>query len=529
MPVLDPLVRFQLSGGNLNENPNLSLGGQVSTATNRNIQSNFLHNLFDEVQKSEAVSGEYEYRHFYYRNSHDFKVRNVKLMVIADQTSIWSKVEFAKGTANNGLVEQAVPDENTAPVGISDNDWSIPNAANPIVLGDVEAGSTASVWCRRRVEPGSLIAKGEKVIIRIIADPPVPVAPPITCPSGQHYDSTTNTCVDDEEEPDDCPTGQHRDTNGNCVPNTGTPCPEGQVLVNGQCVPIGSPPPPTPVKVIAVGDISCGSAGDTTISHIGSLNPHLFIAAGDLSYSSTGTCFTDNLEDANLDTKTKIAIGNHDDDEDESTTIRNSYISYFSIPSTGYYSFNLQNIHFLIMDTQSSYSSSSAQFTFVRNDLIAASTNASIDWIVVCYHKPSMTMPSDYGPLTDFRDIYHPLFDTYKVDIIINGHNHNMQRSYPVRHNASSPSSPTVAAGSSANNIYTDIDGRIFVISGAGGRTRDDIGSMPSHYAFGEDGEYGFFMMDWSNNNKTMVGSFIVSNSSGTNEILHQFTINKSQ
>ena len=127
------------------------------------------------------------------------------------------------------------------------------------------------------------------------------------------------------------------------------------------------------------------------------------------------------------------------------------------------------------MDTQSNYGSGSAQFTFVNSDLSAAAANAAIDWIVVCYHKPSMTMPSDYSALTDLRDTYHPLFDTYHVDVIISGHNHNMQRSFPVKHNASSPTSPTIMADSTANDVYTNIDGRIFVVSGAGGRTRDDV------------------------------------------------------
>ena len=63
MPVLDLLVRFQISGGASNENPHLSLGGDVSTAPLRNIVSNFLHGFFDEVTNTEAVSGEYEYRH----------------------------------------------------------------------------------------------------------------------------------------------------------------------------------------------------------------------------------------------------------------------------------------------------------------------------------------------------------------------------------------------------------------------------------------------------------------------------------
>lgn len=526
MPVQSSLVRFQLSGGTANENPNLSLGGDISVATNRNIVSNFLHNLFDEVINTEAVTGEYEYRHFYYRNGADFKVRNARLMILADQTSVWSKLEFAKGTANNGLVEQAIPDENTAPVGISDTNWRIPNSLNPLLLGDLEADSVASIWIRRKVEVGSLIAKNEKVTIRIIADPPVPIAPPVECPAGQHYDTATEECVDDEEEPDDCPEGQHRDPNGVCIDNTGTPCPEGTILVEGQCVPVGSPPPPEPVKIMIAGDIGCNGDAENVIRQISEVpNISMFIANGDLSYSSTVNCFMDILDENNLIEITKITIGNHDDDEDGSTALRNEFVSQFQIPSVGYYATTIQNIHIIFMDTQSNYALNSQQYTLVRNDLIVASQNASIDWIVVCYHKPSITISSQHAALTDFRDIYHPLFDQYHVDVVVAGHNHNFQRTYPIRYNASSPSTPTIV--NSTAGPYINVDGRIFINAGTGGRALDDLGSVPSHYIYSNDEDFGYLYLEWTNNNKTLLGAFIAVTSSTGSTILSQFNVQK--
>ena len=59
MAVFDPTgVKFQLSGGISNEDPNFSLGGQISVADDRNITTNVLHNFFDEVTNTEAVSVE---------------------------------------------------------------------------------------------------------------------------------------------------------------------------------------------------------------------------------------------------------------------------------------------------------------------------------------------------------------------------------------------------------------------------------------------------------------------------------------
>jgi predicted phosphodiesterase len=459
-------------------------------------------------------------------------------VVLADTTSIWSKVEFAKGTTPNGLVEQAVPDENTAPAGISETDWRIPSSTSPLLLGDVEALSSASIWLRRRVEPGSLIARNEKVVIRIIADPPPPTAPPITCPAGQHYDTTTQQCEDDEEPPDpECPQGQHLE-NGICVDNTGTPCPDGQHLENGQCVPDGSPPPQNQVRVVIVGDIGCNDSADTVLDTVSSsTDMNLFIANGDISYSSTIDCFMDLLEGyseiVDIKSLTKISIGNHDDEEDGSAGLRRDFIEAFGIPSVGYYSFNIQNIHFLIMDTQSGYGNGSAQHTFVKNDLLQASQSASIDWIVVCYHKPTYTIPTDHAGLSDFRNVYHPLFDLYKVDLVVSGHNHNMQRTHPIKFNASSPSNPTiVSTGTSSGevvSIYNNPDGRIFAICGSGGRARDSLGSMPSYFRFGNDDNYGVLDLLWFNNNKSMQGLFVRATHTPEEEveILDSFRVNK--
>ena len=522
MAVLNLNIKFQYSGGTTNEDPNLSLGGQISTATNRDILSNVLHNLMDEVQKSEAVTGEYEFRHFYFRNSNTFDLKNCKLIVLADTTSIWSKLEFAKGTAVNGTVEQAIPNENTAPVGIDDDDWKIPNGANPLDLGEVKSTLTASIWVRRKVEPGALIARNEKVSIRIIGDPPIPVAPPVQCPAGQHYDTTSQTCVDDED-PDD--------------PGTGTPCPDGTVLQNGQCVPIGGPPPPEPVVFAAVGDIGCSTNAEAVLSVIKDIKDtaetqnkaFIFIANGDLSYSSTVDCFVENLDFIQIKELTKISIGNHDDEEDGSSSLRSRFISEFGIPSVGYYSFNIQNIHVLVMDTQSNYGPTSQQFTFAKNDMAQAAADPLIDWIIVAYHKPSMTMSSNHAALTDFREIYHPLFDQYKVDVIIQSHNHNMQQTYPIKYNSSTPATPTIMSTAS-NNIFTDIDGRIFVVTGAGGRSHYNLsGSRPSHFAFSDDETYGFLLMEWTNNNKRLTCRFIVGTGEEGQpvESLHQFEIVK--
>lgn len=513
MAVLDNVFLYiNKSGGSTNEDQDLSLGSDFSTATNRKFVTNFLHNLYDEVEISEAQSGDVEVRHFYFTNVKNFELKNCKLVILSNTKEKWSKVYFAKGTAANGTTEQSVPNENTLPVGIDDDDWI---SSGELPLGTVASGSWASIWTKRVVLPGSLIVNNEKVSFRIMGDPPAGTGTP-TCPAGQHYNPATLQC---EADAITCPTGYHL-VAGECVPDDG-----GQGGGGGG----GSGAMPEPVRVAALGDIGCTNDGDDAIAFIAALpNLDIFLAVGDLTYTSSPNCLVDNLNAGGIMAKTKIVIGNHDDTEDGSASYRSAALSAFSTPSGGYYNFQVQNVFFIGMDTQRDYSASSAQYTATVAALQTASSSSTVDWIVVYYHKPSLTAPSNHAPLTDFRNLYHPLFDQYKVDLIINGHNHNMQRSYPVKHNTGSPSSPTVMS-TAPDNVYTNIDGRIFIVSGAGGDSLYGIDSVPSYTAFTNDNDRGPFFFETENTSTTrsLIGNFVLAQSGSTIEILDAFRINK--
>lgn len=547
MVIKDVSLAFKKSGGTANENPNLSLGGDISLADpGSNFDDAVLHACFDEVDNDEAVAGDIEYRHCYFRNLKTFTLKNCKLICTKPATGPWSIVEFAKGTAGLNTIEQTIPDENTAPAGITDSDWFIPTSNNPMLFGELESDWTATFWIRRTVLPGALITDNETVSIRVFGDPPPQPSEPgggEECPDGQHFDPDTELCVDDATP---CPDGFEL-VDGICVP---TECDEGFILVDGVCVPEGSPPSFQRVTVAIAGDFDCGSRANTVLAGVGALaegGPEpvsgdfvtldYFIANGDLSYDSDQDCFVELLDNYNLMPITKATIGNHDDTEDGNSSIRGETLALFGIPSGGYYSWDVGHVHFLAMDTQRSYSTSSAQYRFVAGDpngstqqlrdgdLKTAAQNPDIEWIIVYYHKPSMTPDSDHGPLTDFRNIYHPLFDTYHVDIIINGHNHNMCRSYPVRHNASSPSNPTVVS-MGTNDIFQDVDGRVFVIAGAGGRSHHDINDNPNHYAFLNDSDYGFFYMHFVPDVNAVAGIHVTINGEQL-EVLDSFALAK--
>jgi len=149
--------------------------------------------------------------------------------------------------------------------------------------------------------------------------------------------------------------------------------------------------------------------------------PERVLAIGDCSYSSSATCWLNKITD--LKSKTEIAIGNHEDDNDESFS---QYMSAFGL-SKAYYSFTFSSAHVVVMDTDRvSYSSGSAQYNFVKSDLQSASQNPNIKWIIVYVHKEMYTSPntcsssscSNTGSeASNLRKTYHAMFDNNGVDV----------------------------------------------------------------------------------------------------------------
>ena len=130
------------------------------------------------------------------------------------------------------------------------------------------------------------------------------------------------------------------------------------------------------------------------------------------------------------------AIGNHD-----ILTNNTNYTDAFYLPHNNpasselYYSFTWGNAKFIALDGNISYTSGSAQYTWLENEL---KCNTS-EWLVVFFHQPPWTNAWDiswYIPLTpfymyvgntDMRTSIVPLFEQYHVDFVLNGHAHDYQ------------------------------------------------------------------------------------------------------
>ena len=251
----------------------------------------------------------------------------------------------------------------------------------------------------------------------------------------------------------------------------------------------------------AVGDWGCSSNTGSTVNNIVGKNPEFVLGLGDYSYETSGSCFFSRI--GPIDSITRITFGNHEDDEAEGFS---GYMSHFGLSQT-YYSFNHGNAHILVLDTDRNvFSSGSPQYNFAVNDLQSASQDPSIDWIIVYFHKPIYTSPTSTSASSSFRSTYHPLFDQYGVDLVLAGHAHNYQRTFPLKFNPNSASNPTVTSAN--NNDYTDPEGAVFAVVGTGGVNFHALSGKASYVVTQQDDFFGQLDIKITNNGARLEGKF---------------------
>jgi hypothetical protein len=271
------------------------------------------------------------------------------------------------------------------------------------------------------------------------------------------------------------------------------------------------------IHIVAVGDWGCSKNTAETVKLAQSLNPQLVLALGDYSYEKTATCWLNLIKPiAHI---TKINIGNHEDKNDGLLT----YISNFGL-SKPFYSYDIKNVHVLTMSTQDKFDTKSEQYGFVVNDLRDAANNPDIKWIIVNMHYPFYTSPntckeSACAGSQEFRDLYHPLFDKYGVDLVLQGHVHNYQRSYPLNYNQKSSAEPL--AISSSKTDYQNPNGAIFAIIGTGGVNFHGLSGSAPFMAYQQDSKFGVLDISISDNK---INAKFVTNDGAT---LDHFSISK--
>jgi calcineurin-like phosphoesterase family protein len=263
----------------------------------------------------------------------------------------------------------------------------------------------------------------------------------------------------------------------------------------------------TQFNIAAVGDWACNNDTRSTVKNIVTEKPELVLALGDLSYQRDPDCWFDIISP--IDNITTIARGDHDNDHR-----MNSYKEHFNMTSE-FYSFNRERIHFLVMSTETPYELNSEQYKFVTNDLENASTDSNILWIVVAYHQPAYTSPTNCkgcSPRVMLRDVYHPIFDMYGVDLVLQAHDHNYERSYPILYNKEDSGNPLIVNENKNNYNYSTSSphGIIFATVGTGGGELNIFEGKASYMVKQYRG-FGFLDIEVMENGMKLSGRFVAN------------------
>ena len=136
------------------------------------------------------------------------------------------------------------------------------------------------------------------------------------------------------------------------------------------------------------------------------------------------------------------AFGNHDAANSNATISSGPFFDMFSLPTAAeaggvasgsevYFSFDYANVHFVVLDSQTSdRSPGSAMLTWLEADLAATAQ----DWLIAYWHHPPYSKGShdsdSEAKLAEMREYAVPILEDYGVDMVFTGHSHAYERSY---------------------------------------------------------------------------------------------------
>jgi hypothetical protein len=118
-----------------------------------------------------------------------------------------------------------------------------------------------------------------------------------------------------------------------------------------------------------------------------------------------------------------------------------------------------------------------AQKRWLERTLHDAKHDDEIDWVIVCMHQVAMSSAHFNGADLGIRKEFLPLFDTYGVDLVVAGHEHHFERTFPVRGVLPGSSLLTPAPQATDASVIDTRKGAVHMIIGGGGHDGPTPGS----------------------------------------------------
>jgi 3',5'-cyclic AMP phosphodiesterase CpdA len=277
------------------------------------------------------------------------------------------------------------------------------------------------------------------------------------------------------------------------------------------------------VTYAVIADMDFGPASDATVKDLTALleegKIQAVVHSGDISYADGyephWDAYFNKIEPIAARVPYMVTPGNH-----EFWFNFTSYKHRFSMPgvfedagvpvdtSSGsgdnmYYSWTVEHAHFLAADSESIVDTayfSEDQLLWMREDLKLVNRD-NTPWVIAHFHRPSYCsndhacMKGERGGADYVLAKTEEIFHKNKVDLVLMGHVHSYQRSYPV-YNLTATAKD-----------YVNPAAPVYILQGASGNREGNKGSYPSDPAE---------LPDWSAATHTEVGYGLLTISADT-------------
>ncbi len=259
-----------------------------------------------------------------------------------------------------------------------------------------------------------------------------------------------------------------------------------------------------PASLFVNDNLGSPAAGDVTLG-VEQLQPLFHLFNGDLCYANlaedrvrTWWDFWENNTRSARNRPWMPSAGNHENELGNGPIGYQAYQTYFSVPEASeqtdvtrglWYAFTAGSVRVISIanddvtyqDGGNSYVrgySAGAQKAWLQEELAAARHDRDIDWVVVCMHQVAISTADMFnGADLGIREEWVPLFDKYRVDLVVCGHEHHYERSHPIRgHEPNRTLTPRPVA--LATDVIDTTKGTVHMVIGGGGT------SAPSNELF---------------------------------------------
>ncbi|MET7480990.1 metallophosphoesterase family protein [Streptomyces sp. NPDC005648] len=284
-----------------------------------------------------------------------------------------------------------------------------------------------------------------------------------------------------------------------------------------------------PFTFTAFGDQGVSYHGLANDSLLLGQNPAFHLHAGDIAYAdpagqgkSADTGFDSRVWDQFLAQTESVAksvpwmvsYGNHDMEAWYSPNGYGGEEARFTLPDNGPDKANLPGVYSFVYGNTAIISldpndvsfeipanlgiSGGTQTTWFESQLKKYRACDDIDFIIVFFHHCAYCTSTAHASEGGVRQEWVPLFDKYTVDLVINGHNHQYERTDVIKGNSVVKKLPI------GETAYSETEGVVYVTAGAAGR---------SLYAFTAPDSYEGHL-----NEQDSVASFINTKDGKVNE-----------